>query len=166
MCSHLVLIPISVYKTPVNIIKAPATESAGVMTGRTGRTVRSPWAVLPTDGKLPLAIGATVKMAGFADVDVEKVSLVAAGKPVASAASDSTLLVDSWSIEWGTSLDEDWTGGFTGDGVGLCDCSSDEESTAVGKVPGDREPWRGRTLYLPSTIEEPRRTSRLARMAI
>lgn len=40
VCSHFVLIPTNVYKTPVSIKKAPATERAGVIVGVIGRPVK------------------------------------------------------------------------------------------------------------------------------
>ena len=36
MCSHFVLIPIRVYNVPVSISRAPATDKAGVISGRMG----------------------------------------------------------------------------------------------------------------------------------
>lgn len=33
MCSHFVLIPMRVYKVPVSISRAPATDKAGVISG-------------------------------------------------------------------------------------------------------------------------------------
>jgi hypothetical protein len=40
VCSHFVLIPTNVYKTPVSIKKAPVTERAGVIVGVIGRPLK------------------------------------------------------------------------------------------------------------------------------